>query len=323
MLFRVTSRRISHRCIQNPGRESSRGGGSGAAWPGLALSGILAKRLLSSTPSVGPIKPDIERLKSQPPKIIPDYLTPMPSHLLTTVLADLEACGSGADKPTVSSPTATLMPGETLSENRSGSSPLVQSPPATLPQGHHLVYFPIQTAPSHLAADGADMDHSPGSAFSRRLWAGGEVSFRGTDSRADRGRLAMDGQAWTCTETIGDVRCTGPPTGGKQGDEKVFVDVWRRYALGHTFSQDEELPWSIEERRTLVFVKPGEEASVSSASASPKIIKCEYQAFTRLSGIGLDRPNMHLTDLCRQTPTKQRTAFGYCRPPSTCFISLR
>ena len=78
-------------------------------------------------------------MKGRPAKFIPDYLNPMPSHLLTTTLSDLLQAN------------ATPL-----------SSPQIQSPPQTLPQGHHLVYFPIQTAPSHLAPDGADLDHSPG-----------------------------------------------------------------------------------------------------------------------------------------------------------------
>lgn len=225
--------------------------------------------MLSSTPVRRErVKPDVEKLRRLPAKIIPDYLTPMPSHLLTTVLADLERCGAGTPQLALS-PLSPRRPGSGES-----SSPIVQSPPPSLPQGHHLVYFPIQAAPSHLAPDGADMDHSPGVHYSRRLWAGGEVTFRGTD------RLVLDGQPWTCTETIGDVRVkeSGLASTESQGDEKIFVDVWRRYALGHPAGQ-ESLPWSIEERRTLVFMNPGDNADVQT-TGNPKIIKCEFLFYT-------------------------------------------
>lgn len=168
--------------------------------------------------------PDIEALTRRPAKFIPDYLVPMPSHLLSTTLSDL-----------IHAPFA--------------SSPIVQRPPRALPQGHHLVYFPIQTSPSALAADGADPDHGPGGAFARRMWAGGEVVFRS----GWRERLVMDGRAWGCREGIERVDVKGP-----EGEEKVFVDVWRRYGLGH---EVEEMEYDIEERRTLVFMRNEEQAS--------------------------------------------------------------
>ncbi|UKZ71318.1 uncharacterized protein TrAtP1_012278 [Trichoderma atroviride] len=92
---------------------------------------------------------NIQEMKSRPPKIIRDYLTPMPSHLLTTTLSDL----LHAPPPL--------------------SSSLLMSSERHLPQGHHLVYFPLQTAASGLAFDGADRDHAPSGEFTKRLWAGG------------------------------------------------------------------------------------------------------------------------------------------------------
>lgn len=213
--------------------------------------------------STNSIQPDIERLRGQPPKIIPDYLTPMPSHLLTTVLSDLEFRGRVASHS------------ETHSAVASESSSVIQRPALPLPQGHHLVYFPIQTAPSDLAPDGADLDHSPGPHYCRRLWAGGEVTFRST---SDQDGLVLNGQPWTCTETIDDVRVKG--SGVPDGTEKVFVDVWRRYALGHA-SRNENLPWSIEERRTLAFMDPAAVPEPSKTS-SPKMIKCELLYLTAL-----------------------------------------
>lgn len=76
-------------------------------------------------------------------------------------------------------------------------------------------------------------------------------------------RLVMDGRAWLCKEEIGDVRLKGP-----EGQEKVFVDVWRRYGAGH----DESGSWDIEERRTLVFMRDENEPSAVPRRA----IKCEF-----------------------------------------------
>ncbi|KAH7159890.1 HotDog domain-containing protein [Dactylonectria estremocensis] len=154
----------------------------------------------------------------------------MPSHLLTTTLTDL------LHFPLPSSPT-------------------VASPPRLLPHGHHLVYFPIQLPPSELIPDGADPDHSPGPPFTRRVWAGGELTY---GARAEE--LRLDGRAVVCREKVEDVSLRG-----KEGDEKVFVDVWRRYGLGHE-DVEPRPEWEIEERRTLVFMREQEVSSSATPS---------------------------------------------------------
>ncbi|KAI9167512.1 Mesaconyl-C(4)-CoA hydratase [Paramyrothecium foliicola] len=203
-------------------------------------------------------------MKQRPAKIIPDYLTPMPSHLLTTMLNDLQPPPPGG---TVASTLALPC-----------STPVVSQPPLPLPQGHHLVYFPIQLAPSQLVPDGTDPDHSPDVlGFPRRMWAGGEVTFRS----GWQTELLMDGRPWLCKEDVANARALG-----KEGEEKVFVDVRRRYGLGHgevTGAGDRpDEAWQIEERRTLVFLRspssisldarPTSETAVPSAPS--RIIKC-------------------------------------------------
>lgn len=182
-----------------------------------------------ATSSKAAAAPDVDGLRRQPAKIIYDHLSPTPSHLLTTTLSDL------------------------LHAPDKSSSPRVEQPPRHLPQGHHLVYFPIQTPPSQLAFDGADPDHSPGPAFARRLWAGGEVVFHRDWHR----ELLLDGRPAVCKEEIGDVVVRGV-----SGHEKVFVDVWRRYGSGHDqldleTGQDAgaQSRWQVEERRTLAFMR--------------------------------------------------------------------
>ncbi|KAM5345347.1 hypothetical protein ACJ41O_011209 [Fusarium nematophilum] len=195
--------------------------------------GHLGRRAYSASSSSSSHLSAIEAIKAHPPKIIPDYLSPTPSHLLTTTLTDL------------------LSPSSTSS---SSSSPTISSPPLPLPQGHHLVYFPIQLAPSRLALDGADPDHSPGPPFTRRVWAGGEVVFGETWRE-----MRLDARPVVCREKVEDVSLRG-----KEGEEKVFVDVWRRYGVGHEV--EGRSAWEIEERRTLVFMREEEEgASLSPA----------------------------------------------------------
>ncbi|KAF5566899.1 mesaconyl-C4 hydratase [Fusarium napiforme] len=155
----------------------------------------------------------------------------MPSHLLTTTINDL------------------LYPSPTESK--------ISSPPRALPQGHHLVYFPIQLPPSRLIPDGADPDHSPGPPYTRRVWAGGEVIFRGD-------AMELDARPAICKEQIEDVTLRG-----KEGEEKVFVDVWRKYGTGHEIEGRTE--WDIEERRTLVFMR--DEEGSASLSSPPRLLK--------------------------------------------------
>src|SRR5271170_2551734 len=49
---------------------------------------------------------------------------------------------------------------------------------ATLPQGHHIVYFPTAAVPeSRLDSDGTETTYNPGPPFSRRMWAGGRIEW--------------------------------------------------------------------------------------------------------------------------------------------------
>ncbi|KAF6817175.1 hypothetical protein CSOJ01_02595 [Colletotrichum sojae] len=146
-------------------------------------------------------------------KEIPDHLSPSHSYLLDLLFLDI--LSSSSTKPKYPAPSTAAGP---------------------LPQGHHLVYFPLQTPPSGLMPDGTDPDHCPGAPFTRRLWAGGEVRFR--DGWEDEMRL--DGRRVDCVESVDDVRAE---------KERVWVELWRRYAAGGS----EQGP-AIEERRTLAFL---------------------------------------------------------------------
>ncbi|KAH7326365.1 HotDog domain-containing protein [Stachybotrys elegans] len=198
-----------------------------------------------STSAPRPSPPRVHDMPSRPAKLIYDYLTPTHSHLLDVTLADL------------------------LPSLHTSSSPAVSSPPAALPQGHHLVYFPIQEAPSRLVPDGADPDHSPGAPYERRMWAGGEVVFR--RGAAAAAALRLDGRACLCKERIAEVDVRGA-----EGDERVFVHVKRSYGLGHEDRDESEGEgWLIEERRTLVFMR---NSGLEEISGTPRLIKSPSNA---------------------------------------------
>ncbi|KAK1998267.1 hypothetical protein LX36DRAFT_576623 [Colletotrichum falcatum] len=181
-------------------------------------------------------------------KKIPDYLSPTPSHLLNLLFSDIfpsPGSSSSSEPPTPPSfPTS-------LSHVRS------------LPQGHHLVYFPLQTPPSGLMPDGTDPDHCPGAPFTRRLWAGGEVRFR----KDWEDELSLDRRLVECIESVDDVRAE---------KRMVWVELWRRYGAASAGSCSKSP--AIEERRTLAFLP-----EVDTPKPTPRSLKPPHRPTASLS----------------------------------------
>ncbi|SPO02822.1 uncharacterized protein DNG_05497 [Cephalotrichum gorgonifer] len=176
----------------------------------------------------------ISSAKARPPKLVRDYLSPTNSHLLSTLLADV--------LPPQCYPYPPPPQGAQL--------PHFGKP---LPLGHHLVYFPLQSRPSELSPDGADMDHAPGAPYVRRMWAGGKMTF--LEGWEDL--LRLDGRAAVGSEGVSDARVV--ERGGDSG--MVVVDLKRGYEV------DGKL--AIEEVRRLVFLK-GEGAKRAPMFAKEK-----------------------------------------------------
>ncbi|KAK3295556.1 HotDog domain-containing protein [Chaetomium fimeti] len=182
--------------------------------------------------------------------VIDDTLSPTPSHLLTLSLADH---------------VPALFPPDQLSQDHPSTEPFNnhrrQIP--YLPQGHHLVYFPLQVPPSRLMRDGTDRAHWPGGPFNRRMWAGGEVVFRDGWERV----LTLNGRVVMCVEKANE-----PVMKGAVGDEKVFVEITRDYG-----TQGGGGKTAVEEVRRLVFMRERErvegvveERRVVRAPATPE-----------------------------------------------------
>lgn len=219
--------------------------------------GTLAKRCWLSTEATVDVAALQVEMRGRRTKAMHDVLSPMPSHLLNLSLSDFI-------------PAACDPPGF----DRSGAAlPLppppggVAGPPPALPQGHHLVYFPLQAPPSRLLADGTDPDHAPGPPFTRRMWAGGSVRFAPGWAAA----LRLDGRRAVCRESVGDVAL--------KARGKLFVDVWRRYAPAADpagAGAASTLPVAIEEKRSLVFL------SEVLAAPSGRLVKCRFEPFSPL-----------------------------------------
>ncbi|KAI1771355.1 HotDog domain-containing protein [Hypoxylon cercidicola] len=165
----------------------------------------------------------------RPAQLSWDVMSPTNSSLLNIALADFipEDCQAPAW--------------------RAGAMDIESVDPATkLPQGHHLVYFPLQNTASELCPDGTDPLHSPGGPFERRMWAGGSIVFD-DDFR-------LDSRSVVCREYIDDVTVKGPA-----GQEKIFVDVLREYMRKEDFEntrlRGRPMAQGIRERRGLVFMR--------------------------------------------------------------------
>lgn len=126
-----------------------------------------------------------------------------------------------------------------------------------MPQGHHLIFNNARHPIDHLLPDGTDSDHYPGPPFTRRLWAGGSIAFpQGWQPKFAKKKKT----AWTCRETITDVRLKGRALPGDDTTigiglaPKIFVDIKREYQAYS--SKDLSLDPFIVERRTLCFMPP-------------------------------------------------------------------
>ncbi|KAL9011171.1 MAG: hypothetical protein Q9173_003965 [Seirophora scorigena] len=124
----------------------------------------------------------------------------------------------------------------------------IANAPTLMEPGHHLVYFPPSTTLSSLLPDNTDPLHSPGTPFTRRMWAGGDITFHGNIPL----RSGLYNRLIICREKTTDVEIKG-----NEGEEKVFVTIRRDigYRTGKAL---------IIENRRLVFMRDRPNAAVGS-----------------------------------------------------------
>ena len=256
-------------------------------------------------------------LLARPPKCYYDYLTPTNSHLLSVALADQlpapqdDSVPGGGGRP-YPPPSSSDLDHWTLPKVHRGGGALPARP---LPQGHHLVYFPPTHPSSALLADGTDTDHWPGPPFSRRLWAGGSVSFA-DGWEAD---LLLDKRHAACVERVEDVRLAWAGAGVAQVDgdgthavgDKIFVDVVRRYGAvggdedavdGAEVVRRVEGSPAIVERRTLVFLTGRAEEGGSRGRPRSTRPKREFLSVPGVSSFFMNELTVRTTEKVYQDP---------------------
>lgn len=122
-----------------------------------------------------------------------------------------------------------------------GRSPTSYTPPkdgAPIPAGYHLVYFTPSILESELGLDGTDRTVNPLSPFTRRMWAGGELTWN-QDSNA----MLRVGQEVTETTHL----LSAEPKSLKSGDQMLVVGVEK------TFSNASGV--ALTDRRNWVFLR--------------------------------------------------------------------
>lgn len=258
------------------------------------------------------------------PRATYDVLAPTPSHLLNLTLWDA--------LPAEARPTSALTAAAGADNSLRFKLPAAADPAAAapLPHGHHLVYFPLQLPPSLLLPDGTDPAQAPGAPLPRRMWAGGELRFRGRGLALGGGATALERAVCVERVDLATLRVKGAA-----GRERLFVDVWRRYgsvpvegdgSVAGSLAAAEaavEADPAIEEVRTLVFLRatddsPPEADAMAKASearqGAPRILKGAWPTFP--ARVCLLSPTVSDS----QPPTPPTTPSA-SRPPPPCSSS--
>lgn len=97
--------------------------------------------------------------------------------------------------------------------------------PIVMPFAYHLVYFPPPLPLSSLDRDGTDPLHSPGLPFTRRMWAGGRISYSNQNLNLNLPAI--------CLERITDLSIEG-----REREEKAYVRI-ERWANHYLYRDDE------------------------------------------------------------------------------------
>ncbi|KAI9924599.1 hypothetical protein ASPWEDRAFT_40868 [Aspergillus wentii DTO 134E9] len=133
------------------------------------------------------------------------------------------------------------------------AAPPTNSP---LPAGYHLVYFTPAFLENELGADGTDTSYNPESPFTRRMWAGGEVSWpRNAEGKPNPLLVGQEVRETT------KVLSAEPKIVRKTGEEMIVVGVQKEFENEHGVA--------VIDRRNWVFRKALPISSGSSSTTPP------------------------------------------------------
>jgi hypothetical protein len=112
-----------------------------------------------------------------------------------------------------------------------------------LAPGHHLVFFNAANPTRQLRADGSDADFAPPPPFTRRMWAGGRMTWSPRDGVL--GNMAVGKQARATTEIVDVKKRLDGPTPMVFVKQRIRVKYWDHHGRQ-----------LVEEERTHVYQPP-------------------------------------------------------------------
>ncbi|KAL3466481.1 hypothetical protein BJX64DRAFT_250153 [Aspergillus heterothallicus] len=189
----------------------------------------------------------LDRFQSLGPQIRTQTLDPNQLRLLSLTL----------NRPSLFPSSASLS--STTTDAPANNATDTEIPAGTpLPPGYHLVYFTPAFLEAELGADGTDASYNPSHPFTRRMWAGGEVSWPRDGSGGVVNPLRV-GQKVTETTRVLSAE---PKMVKKTGEEMIVVGVEKEFA--------NERGVAVVDRRNWVFRK-ALPPPTSSTTASPNL----------------------------------------------------
>ncbi|OKL56422.1 hypothetical protein UA08_08118 [Talaromyces atroroseus] len=157
----------------------------------------------------------LARFQSQGPQLRTQLLDANQLHLLSLTL-------NRPKRQLINYPGASTTAATVTSSSPSLPVPSNGSP---VPPGHHLVYFTPGFLEEELGADGTDTSYNPDVPFTRRMWAGGEVSWpRGADGKPNLLRVGQE-----VTEST-KVLSAEPKVVRKTGEAMIVVGVEKMFS---------------------------------------------------------------------------------------------
>jgi len=181
-----------------------------------------------------------------------------------------------------------------------GRSPTSLDPPpegAPIPPGYHLVYFTPSIAESELGLDGTDRIVNPLHSFTRRMWAGGEITWT-----QDPKSLLRVGQHVQETTRL---RSAEPKT-LKNGGEMLVVGVEKTLSNGAGLALVDQRSWVFQAEIT----PPGPDLRALSSTPAPRAFpEAKYQrdfcqsatTLFRFSALTFNAHKIHyLPEWCRE-----------------------
>ncbi|KAI4947253.1 hypothetical protein J4E91_006603 [Alternaria rosae] len=118
------------------------------------------------------------------------------------------------------------------------------NPPPTgtpIPPGYHLVYFTPSIVEAELGLDGTDRTVNPLSPFTRRMWAGGELTWA-----QDKNALLRVGQEVKETTKL----LSAEPKTLKNGGEMLLISVEKTFSNDHGIALTDRRNWVFQRELT-------------------------------------------------------------------------